>query len=359
MNSSVKINVKNFKAWSQSESKKIYEERFDYPTSLIQVSEIEAELVAGYFYEQCYVEEATKVQNGHGNANFIIKSEMHKDYKTKSFLRIYSFGIEAAKREIAVMEIARESGVRVPKLYDLIEDAGGRVAGLFEYIEGSTLGELLLSKEFSPLECKEIFRSLGKQVAATHKIVFRNSGLFNASAKIDMVFEQPANEARNRITTLLEDNAGRRLGNHKERLIELVDKNWSIAAQSYAKICSMNAARLVHGDLNPSNILIDRDNKVYLTDWEYSFAGNSLTDLGSLFRFEEDFTEEQYSSFIEGYKSQGLELPLTWRAAAKLLEVANLCMFLNSEEELEKTHRTAREQILSTIIWFSQRESSE
>ena len=47
-------------------------------------------------------------------------------------------------------------------------------------------------------------------------------------------------------------------------------------------------ACLVHGDLNPKNVLVDPD-RLELTavlDWEFAHAGHPWTDVGNLVRFE-------------------------------------------------------------------------
>ncbi|GAA2117719.1 phosphotransferase family protein [Nocardioides bigeumensis] len=45
---------------------------------------------------------------------------------------------------------------------------------------------------------------------------------------------------------------------------------------------------LVHGDLNPKNVLVDPGSLVItgLVDWEFAHAGHPFTDLGNLVRFE-------------------------------------------------------------------------
>lgn len=45
---------------------------------------------------------------------------------------------------------------------------------------------------------------------------------------------------------------------------------------------------LVHGDLNPKNLLVDRDNLTVtgVLDWEFAHSGHPFTDLGNLLRFD-------------------------------------------------------------------------
>ena len=47
---------------------------------------------------------------------------------------------------------------------------------------------------------------------------------------------------------------------------------------------------LVHGDLNPKNLLLDPGSLevVALLDWEFAHAGHPFTDLGNLLRFDRE-----------------------------------------------------------------------
>ncbi len=58
---------------------------------------------------------------------------------------------------------------------------------------------------------------------------------------------------------------------------------------------------LVHGDLNPKNVLVDPDTLAVtgLVDWEYCHSGSPYADLGNLLRFERhrEFTDAVLGSY--------------------------------------------------------------
>ncbi len=61
-----------------------------------------------------------------------------------------------------------------------------------------------------------------------------------------------------------------------------------VADAAEALLGSADRCCLVHGDLNPKNLLIDRRTLEVtgLVDWEYAHAGHPFTDLGNVLRFD-------------------------------------------------------------------------
>jgi aminoglycoside phosphotransferase (APT) family kinase protein len=75
-------------------------------------------------------------------------------------------------------------------------------------------------------------------------------------------------------------------------------------------------ARLVHGDFNGKNLLVDdRGELTAVLDWEYAWSGAPLADIGNLLRFEAgagDFAV----GVASGYAEAGGSLPPGWRELA-------------------------------------------
>jgi aminoglycoside phosphotransferase (APT) family kinase protein len=63
-----------------------------------------------------------------------------------------------------------------------------------------------------------------------------------------------------------------------------------VAVEGQALLDTVTRRCLVHGDLNPKNLLVDPDSLTItgLVDWEYAHAGHPFTDLGNLLRFDRD-----------------------------------------------------------------------
>ncbi|MDR7254553.1 aminoglycoside phosphotransferase (APT) family kinase protein [Nocardioides sp. BE266] len=61
-----------------------------------------------------------------------------------------------------------------------------------------------------------------------------------------------------------------------------------VAAQAQDLLDTVDRASLVHSDLNPKNLLVDRDTSsvTAVLDWEFAHAGHPWTDVGNLLRFE-------------------------------------------------------------------------
>ena len=83
---------------------------------------------------------------------------------------------------------------------------------------------------------------------------------------------------------LLEWTAGRLEGWSDARLDALSD----VCGPAQALLDDVGRVSLVHGDLNPKNVLVAPDTLevAAVLDWEYAHAGHPWTDLGNLLRLE-------------------------------------------------------------------------
>jgi aminoglycoside phosphotransferase (APT) family kinase protein len=81
---------------------------------------------------------------------------------------------------------------------------------------------------------------------------------------------------------------------------------------------------LVHGDLNPKNLLVDpaTGGVTGVLDWEFAYAGAPLADVGNLLRFETDpdFT----GAVAAGYAERAPDVPAGWLAVARALDLMAL-----------------------------------
>ena len=87
-------------------------------------------------------------------------------------------------------------------------------------------------------------------------------------------------------------------------------------------------------------------------DWEFCVSGNGLIDLGNFFRFSYDYAPDAHEHFEKGYRSVNSQLPMTWTDAARLLDLGNMCSFLERKEDYQESFRTARAVINSTLHHF-------
>ena len=68
-------------------------------------------------------------------------------------------------------------------------------------------------------------------------------------------------------------------------LLERLDR---VAVEAQTLLDGVGRTCLVHSDLNPKNLLVDRDNLTVtgVLDWEFAHSGHPFTDLGNLLRFD-------------------------------------------------------------------------
>ena len=114
---------------------------------------------------------------------------------------------------------------------------------------------------------------------------------------------------------------------------------------------AMGRACLVHGDLNPKNVLVDAAEArvVGVVDWEFAHAGAPLADLGNLLRFEAALPAALVQGFVAGYAAAGGSLGESWRDQARLLDIAALCGFLDNPEPRPRSIATAIAQLGHSI----------
>jgi aminoglycoside phosphotransferase (APT) family kinase protein len=136
-----------------------------------------------------------------------------------------------------------------------------------------------------------------------------------------------------------------------QRTQRLVRDKWFLVSATEPR------RQLVHCDFNPKNLLVSRESPatvLAVIDWEFSLSGNGLADLGNFFRFEYDYSSDARAAFVDGYASASscTGLPENWFDAAKLLDLGNMCAFLERQEDYQETFRTARSVIQSTLEHF-------
>ncbi len=85
---------------------------------------------------------------------------------------------------------------------------------------------------------------------------------------------------------------------------------------------------LVHGDFNPSNILIDDGKVSAVLDWEFAMSGSPYLDIGNLLRnMDLNLCRDIYN----GLKDGGMELSTDWLERAKLNDISSQLVFLTRD----------------------------
>lgn len=262
------------------------------------------------------------------NKRYILKifPELNCDYQKENNL------LRLLKDKVPVQDI-----YYISKSYII----NNRTFGLYEYIEGKTLGQAI--KEGYVID-KNFIKEVAKALAMIHKFKFNSIGEFNNKLEVvnnlpplytwydnfmDINFKNRlGQDVINRINTIVQNNL--------QTLIDL-DKDVS----------------LVHGDFQGTNILIDNKKLVGVIDWEFSMAGHALADIGQLFRYENYFDENLINIFEEEYnKYSDKRLIKDWHKIAKLRDLVNLIQLISAKEEMPNKYKEIKGIIMKTLDIF-------
>lgn len=115
---------------------------------------------------------------------------------------------------------------------------------------------------------------------------------------------------------------------------------------------------LVHGDLGGRNIVVAPGPQGVwringLIDWDGSFFGSSLWDVGSLFRYVKRYTPAFRERFAAGYRAAGGSLPPDWWAAARPLDATPLVGVLSDTRDLPTVHAECRDLLGELVAGLS------
>ncbi len=163
-----------------------------------------------------------------------------------------------------------ETGLNIPKILEVTK-IDGKWAIVSEFIEGKTLAEIMAEDKANIDKYIERFVEIQMDVHAKKsqlltKIKDKMHGKISASAELIEA------TTRYELHTRLES-----LPNHK---------------------------KVLHGDFNPSNIIITPDDKAYVIDWAHATQGNASADVARTYLLfclheGEDFAKKYLEAFCK------------------------------------------------------------
>lgn len=216
-------------------------------------------------------------------------------------LRLYANS--RARREVYLVEFA--AGL-VPVPEELYR---GTDWAIFSFIEGQCLAEL---PEYTGIAAEMINRLSSR--------TFRSAGDINPDGTVsafpfggigDYIYQQ--------LTTMtVQDWLGEK---RTEEVFEIVAKNAPLYRELESHAC------LVHGDFNPTNILIKNNQVSGILDWEYCHSGTPYMDLGNLLRH----TPRKYHHDIElALVVSNNGLVEDWVRRSRMIDLTSQLEFLTS-----------------------------
>ena len=244
---------------------------------------------------------------GRSNTNYKLTLDRGETY----VLRIYSHG--DARREARAMDLAR-SLVPVPvEVYRGDSWPGSTSAGtsfsVFSFLEGEVLQNV-----------PEHMGAAAEALVRIASVVMASPGMIEPDGRISPF---PFGGVKGFILESLETNSVKAWLGRREisSLLEITNRENQRLAELDAE------SRLVHGDFNPTNILIADGRVSGVLDWEFCHSGTPYMDIGNLLRH----TAAGYHRSIElGLMAGGMDLPGDWRLRASLVDLTSHLEFLTS-----------------------------
>lgn len=200
---------------------------------------------------------------------------------------------------------------------------------IIKWVEGQLLDHVFSSQDTAAVE--QVAHSVGATLAAIGAYHFSQPGLIDHNLAISLPFSSTADSWAGFIRQCLEGCTGQHLGESwSERLGHLVTETSPLLNQL------PDTTSLVHADFKGPNILVHQAKEGWqvaaVLDWEFAYAGSPLSDVGTIMRHQNGFNPAFKQPFIDGFAGQGGKLPADWEKAARLLDLLNLCDFLNRPE---------------------------
>ena len=273
------------------------------------------------------VTSAAPVAGGLVNSNYRVTLAGRAD---PILVRFYARDPQACARETALLRLVA-GVVPVPEtLY--VEPEAVRFSHPFavlSWMEGEPLLDVLPT--LAPAEAPGLAAALGAVAARIGSFTFAEPGFLAADLSIrESMVIGPAGLRHYLREMLIVGRAGERLGPAlTARLLAMIDAH----ADALAPLAGERA--LVHADYKDGNILVVRDPDGWrvtaVLDWEFAFAGASIFDLGSLLRREATLPPGFAAACVAAYRAHGGIAPPGWRRMTLLMDLINLCDFLDGE----------------------------
>ncbi len=253
-------------------------------------------------------------------------------------VRIYSSGVETLDKELDLLTRVASS-VPVPEVVLAAKPSERFLYPVLVYrwVDGVTLNEC--RRTSSPTTMDDLGEQLGQLVA--------NVAGVSADGRVRPLSTSDALAVA--VERLRNGLARSRLG---DRLADAVRRLFAAAADRLA--AADRAHGLAHGDFGGRNIIVvpaenERWRIVALLDWEQAFAGATLWDVGSLFRYTERYSDRFRERFERGYRDAGGALARDWYRTARLLDATRVVAILDEDRDLPTVFAECRDLVAALV----------
>lgn len=258
--------------------------------------------------------------------------------KGNFLLRICPINDLSYKKEQSICELFYE-GLRIPKLFFICENSIiQRTCLIYEYIDGTSMQEIIIQNG-------KIQDDILAQVAESAAYIHNHDDV--SHWKFQTLEDYPPFSTWYDLF-LSEANVTERLGSDVVRRIKklILDKEKDL--KEIERYISF-----IHSDFRPSNMLVDKNDKIWIVDWEFAGFGHTLADIGQFFRYSNCFEVSQIKKFEAVYNSFfKRNLPDDWYNLSKLRDLINPLQMIGGKQELSEKYADLKKLVLDTLFMF-------
>lgn len=260
---------------------------------------------------------------------FLLKIFIDENYNYEKEITIF----KNLKNDIPLQEIYK---------FSKHEAINNKQYALYEYIDGFSISDFLRNSK-NNIDCR-LVKSIANTLAKIHKYKFQKIGFLDENLEVN--YELPP--LLNWYEICINENVNKKLGSHLvKKILKIVDK-YNEDLSNLDK-----DPRLVHGDFQFNNILINNGKVVGVIDWEFSMAGHPLADIGQFFRNEEYFDKDLIRIFQEEYSlSSNYNLNSNWYEVSKIRDLVNLIQLLMNDKEMPNKCKDIKKIVTNIVNQF-------
>ena len=241
-------------------------------------------------------------------------------------LRIYRDGPDTCRKEAAVYNLVK-SEVPVARIIHAEPNGlnGSDAFAVLEFVAGVAFQQLKRSEDEKAI--KEAVLSIGETLAAIGKFKFPSSGRLvveKDQLRVGEEFIAGPNPIPRLMDRFLDSpKCQQRAG------AELIGKLHKFAWSWVDRLPDLDTQPcLVHSDFGNRNILVNEVSGqwkvVAVLDWEFSFSGSPLLDVGHFLRYERRDSPLREPYFSRAFVESGGFLPDDWRRLSMVLDLTGL-----------------------------------
>jgi|GEM_PF-221341 len=291
----------------------IFKENWEKTQEKVHISQDLILKMLQAYYPKSDIKNISKVEGGCANINVLV--ELNNSNKLV-VLRIYLRDKNSAYKEKKISEILCGK-IPIPEIYHITEKFGYTFA-IVKYLEGTSLREILLSNRRADIG--KIMLKVGETLGAISRVKFKVSGFFDKNFEINESIEKGS--IYHFCCRILEEE------NVKAILpLEKIKEIKNLFYEYETLLPDNSEKNLVHGDFDPSNILVKEINGQLeisgIMDWEFAFSGSTLFDVANMLRYSHKCPKTYSESFIKGL-TKYYKLPDSWKITMYLLNILSL-----------------------------------